>query len=220
MTDAATPTRRFPLFLTVFFAVLLAIVLAAVVIRVWIFPSAFTPVTLNNSEQRELTQKLSILGIQLDDSQPTANGQAKRLEPEAYQESDAKRTVHFSEKELNAIIAKQNSDLASRFAIDLSDNLASAKILIPLDPDFPIMGGETIRINAGVEIAFANQRPTVRLRGVSLWGVPLPNAWLGNLKNKDLIEEYGQSPGFWQSFSQGVAFIQVEDGQLVVKLQE
>ena len=33
---------------------------------------------------------------------------------------------------------------------------------------------------------YANGRPVMVLKGVSVWGVPLPNAWLGNLKNIDL----------------------------------
>jgi hypothetical protein len=89
-----------------------------------------------------------------------------------------------------------------------------------VDPDFPILGGETVRINAGVEIAFNNNRPSVKLRGVSLWGVPLPNAWMGSLKNIDLVEQYGGEEGFWKSFAAGVAFVRIDDNQLVVKLKE
>jgi hypothetical protein len=58
--------------------------------------------------------------------------------------------------------------------------------------------GRTLRVNAGVELCFANGRPLVKLKGVSLMGVPIPNAWLGNLKNVDLINEFGANPGFWQ----------------------
>jgi hypothetical protein len=125
----------------------------------------------------------------------------------------------MSERELNAVIAS-NPDLAKRFALDLSSNLASAKMLIPLDPGLPVMGGKTLRVNAGLELAYANERPIVKLRGVSIMGVPLPNAWLGNLKNVDLVEQFGDEPGFWRAFSDGVALIEIEDGQLHIKLKE
>lgn len=215
---AATPKRRFPLFLTVFLAVFLAIILGGLFVKWVYFPSSFSPVSLSSGEQQQLDKKLSFFGIQLEDGSAVSDPN-KPLQPEAYSETGASREVKFSEKELNSLIAK-NPDLASRFAIDLSDNLASAKLLIPVDPDFPILGGETVRINAGVEIAFNNDRPSVKLRGVSLWGVPLPNAWMGSLKNIDLVEQYGGGEGFWKSFADGVAFVRIDDNQLVVKLKE
>ena len=58
------------------------------------------------------------------------------------------------------------------------------------------------------------------LKGVSVMGVPIPNAWLGGIKNVDLITEFGTDPGFWQAFSEGVEDIRVEDGRIKVKLKE
>ena len=105
-------------------------------------------------------------------------------------------------------------------AIDLADNLASVKMIIPLDPDFPILGGKTLKANAGAELAYANGRPIVILKGISVWGVPIPNAWLGNLKNVDLVKEFGGDEGFWKSFSDGVENIRVIVGELKIKLKE
>jgi hypothetical protein len=51
-------------------------------------------------------------------------------------------------------------------------------------------------------------------------GVPLPSAWMGGLKNIDLISEYGNQDGFWKGFAEGVEDIRVEEGQLKVKLRE
>lgn len=214
---AIVQQRRFPLFLTVFLAVFLAIVLGGLLVKWVYFPSSFSPVSLSSNEQKQLNNKLTFFGIQAEDA--ASRDPSQPLKPEAYTETHANREVRFSEKELNSLIAK-NPDLASRFAIDLSDNLASAKLLIPVAPDFPILGGETIRINAGVEITFTNSRPSIKLRGISLWGVPLPNAWMGSLKNIDLVEEYGGDAGFWKNFAAGVAYIKVADDQLVVKLNE
>ena len=92
--------------------------------------------------------------------------------------------------------------------------------MLPLDPDFPILGGQTLRMNAGLEVAFADGRPRIVLRGVSAWGVPLPNAWLGNLKQVDLVAQYGGQDGFWKAFADGIETIDVRDGQLYVKLRE
>lgn len=91
---------------------------------------------------------------------------------------------------------------------------------VPLEEDFPVMGGKTLRINAGVELAFQIGKPIVKLKGVSLMGVRVPNAWLGNLKNVDLVQELGAAPGFWKAFADGVENISVVEGELKVKLKE
>jgi hypothetical protein len=105
-------------------------------------------------------------------------------------------------------------------AIDLADNLASAKILIPIPQDFPVMAGRILRVNTGLEIRLTGARkPVIALKGVSIMGVPVPNAWLGNLKNVDLIDEFGDR-GFWKAFADGVEDLQVRDGELYIKLRE
>ena len=113
-----------------------------------------------------------------------------------------------------------NTDLAKKLAIDLSDNLASAKLLIDLDPDFPILGGKTLKITAGLELRIDQHHPRAILKGVSVWGVPLPNDWLGNLKNIDLLKEFGDAGGFWQSVERGIEEIEITQGELRVKLKE
>jgi len=104
--------------------------------------------------------------------------------------------------------------------IDFSEDLASARLILPVDPDFPVLGGKTIKASAGVELSFRSGRPLVILRGISIWGVPIPNAWLGNLKNVDLIEKFGHNPGFWKGFSAGIKEIKVTDGHLLIILNE
>ena len=101
----------------------------------------------------------------------------------------------------------------------LRPNLA-AKLLVPLEEDFPVLGGKTLKVRAGVELAYINQRPVVVLKGVSVMGVPIPNAWLGGMKNIDLIEYYGNETGFWKAFADGVDNIRIEDGHVTMVLKE
>ena len=141
------------------------------------------------------------------------------LRPEAYSEEGANREITFSEREINSLVAN-NTDLAEKMAIDFAQDLVSLRLLIPVDPDFPVMGGKTLRVRAGAELAYRDGRPVVILKGISLMGVPLPNAWLGGLKHIDLMQEFGGQPGFWQSFGEGVEAIQVREGELYIKLRE
>ncbi len=217
--------RRFGCLQVTVFIVLAMVVAAAVtfwVVRTYVFPSEFKPVALSDAEARVLDTKLQRL-----DSFEAAGVSAERvppvrsddLRPERYSEAGASREIRFSERELNALLAK-NTDLARKLAVDLSENLISAKLLVPVDPDFPILGGQILKVRAGLELAYAAGRPVVVLKGISVMGVPIPNAWLGGIKNIDLVREFGADEGFWKAFAAGVELIRVEEGGLQIKLKE
>ncbi len=195
------------------------------VVRTYIYAKDFTPVELNHAEQQVLNGKLKQLGYEPSPaSESNAKPQQKEtdeewLKPQRYNEKGARREVFFSERELNAMVAN-NQDLARKLAIDLGDDLVSARLLVPVDQDFPIFGGKTLRVSTGVEMAFRDAKPVVILKGVSIMGVPIPNAWLGGLKNIDLISEFGDDQGFWSGFAKGVEDIRVEEGELKIKLKE
>ena len=187
-------------------------------IKTFVFPSDFEPVQLSQREEQVLDAKLQRLDA-LQFGSVEGEIVDGKLTPEVYSEDPQKRTITFSERELNALLAK-NTDLADKVAVDLADKLVSAKILVPMDADFPILGGRVLRIKTGVVFDYQDSRPVVKLRGVSLMGVPIPNAWLGGLKNVDLVAEFGGDQGFWKSFADGLENIQMEEGQLLLKLKE
>lgn len=217
--NSPEPKRRFSglqVLGIVFLVILVTALITAFILKRYLWPSEFRPVELNQKEEQVLEGKLQRLQT-LDGNVAVVGDEP--LVAEAYNEDDAKREIFFEERELNALIAR-NTNLANRLAVDLSSNLASAKLLVPLADDFPVMGGKTLRVTAGVEMAFENSRPIVILKGISLMGVPVPNAWLGNLKNVDLVREFGGDEGFWKAFSEGVELIEVSDGRLHIKLKE
>ena len=182
-------------------------------VTTWLFPTEFKPVVLNEEQQQILDQKIRLLGGSSRSSENEA------IEPEAYSEVGASREVEFSEREINALLAK-NTELANKLAIDLSDNLVSAKLLVDVDPDFPLLGGKTIKVTGGMELRLVGSKPSAVLKGISVWGVPLPNAWIGNTKNVDLVQEFGEAGGFWQAINDGVEKIEVRDGRLLIQLKE
>lgn len=185
----------------------------------YLFPKQFHPTHLTAKEEQVLENKLRRLNPQAQRKPSSERGTPAQLTPQPYRETEASREISLTERELNGLLAR-NTDLAQKLAIDLSDNLASASLLLPLDPDLPVLGGKTLRVTAGLELRYAGQQPVVILRGISIWGVPIPNAWLGGIKNIDLVEQFGARRGFWQSFSKGVADIRVEEGRLLIRLKE
>ena len=214
-TQPHKPANGWKTAFIVLIAVIVTMIGTALLVYNQIFPGQFTPVELSQKEQQQLAHKIE----RLEGMAGQVDRSGKQLEPEKYSEAGASRQVSFSEKELNSLIAS-NTDLATRLAIDLSDDLASARLLVPVDPDAPFLGGKTIKVTAGVELAYANSKPIVILKGVSLWGVPVPNAWLGNVKNVDLVQEFGSDEGFWKAFADGVELIEVREGELSVILKE
>lgn len=199
----------------------IAIVVTAIAIKMFLFPQPFKPVTLSQDEEIVLAAKLEAFEtIESAPQQPTSEIDSDgNLNPEQYSEETDSREINFTERELNAMVAK-NTDLADKVAIDLAQDMVSVKLLIPMDPDFPIFGGKTLKVKAGAELAYREGRPVVKLKGVSLMGVPVPNAWLGGVKNIDLMNEFGNDGGFWKSFADGVESIDVVEGSLKIELKE
>ena len=201
------------------FLIVLAVAVVTCALTVWfmnayLFPKRLKPVELSQKEEKTLKEKWDLL-----DPFSDASADEKKAIARKYSEDGSNRTITFTQREVNGMLAK-NTDMADRLAIHLSDDLASARLLVPLDQDFPILGGKTLKASAGLVLGFSNGKPRVALKGVSLWGVPIPNAWLGGLKNVDLVGEFGGSDGFWKSFSDGVEDISLEDGQLSITLKE
>lgn len=189
-------------------------------------PRPFTPVTLSSAEKEVLSTKLDRLeesgfkkkGGGSSPHEPTEDTAQGPLVPEAYSEKYADRTIRFSEREVNSLLS-HNTNLAQRVAIDLAPDLLSIKLLVPVDQDFPVLGGKIIRLKAGAELRY-DERPVIIFRGLSIMGVPMPKAWLGGLKNVDLISEFGSEQGFWKAFSDGVESLKVVEGSLELTLRE
>jgi hypothetical protein len=204
----------------VVFASVISTLVVLWVVYAYLFPGSFTPVTLSASEQQVLESKLERLyTMRREPSLHKGRDQNEGRQPERYSETGANREIIITERELNALLAK-NTDLATNLTIDLSQDLASAKLLIPLDEEFPLLGGKTMKVTAGLKLAYKNNKPVVALKGISLWGVPVPNAWLGNMKNVDLVQEFGDQNGFWSAFADGVDEVEISEGQLRVRLKE
>lgn len=214
---------RVHIILFVLLAVVITVAFSYWILDSYLFPSQFTPVTLNKKQQRVLDDKLErleSLGLRAKQGAPQdVNDSSTQLEPEAYSEEGASREISLTENEVNALLAK-NTNLANKLAIDLSEDLISAKLLVQVDEDFPVLGGKTIKVRGGVVLAYRQERPVVMLKGVSVMGVPIPNAWLGGLKNIDLVREFGNEEGFWKSFSDGVETVHVADGALKIQLKK
>lgn len=212
-------------------AVIITAGVSILVFKTYFFPSEFKPVNLNSQEEKVLAEKFeSLISIRAGvfsqrkdalhkSSKSGRFDSTSTIEPVPYSEEGIKREIGFTERELNGLLAK-NTDLAKKLAIDLSEDLISAKLILPVDEDFPIIGGKILRLRSGMVFTYTKGKPVVILKGITIMGVPIPNAWLGGIKNINLIEKFGTDEGFWKTFSDGVEDIRVEEGLLKIKLKE
>jgi hypothetical protein len=227
-TDKSLPEKKSRFGCLQILGIAFIIVIAAGLITAgWVkynlYASQFTPTKLSTKEKKILDSKLNVLkessGSGGSAYLPPEKVRALPLEPEAYSETGAKREISLSEKELNALIAN-NPEVASKVAIDLSENLVSLKLVVPVDDDIIVFGGKTLRLNMGIILSYENDALVVALKGISMGGIPIPNAWLAYTKNKNLVEEFGGQGGFWDLFSEGVKDLKVRDGHLLISLKE
>ncbi len=182
--------------------------LTLLVARVWLFTPEVTHVVLEPRETEVLNRKLQVLEKASEDD----------LSAGRYREHPEDRVIHLTEREINAIISR-SPDLAGKVAIHLSENIISASILATFPEDFPVVSGRTARVETGLRIGHTGSRPSLIIEGVSFMGVPLPSAWLGGLKGRDLFSPESQDGSIGQLFK-GVKDLRVEDGRIRIELAE
>ena len=207
--------------------VIMLVLIAAGGFWVWqnFYARPFTPVELTNPEKKKLKFKLFALeqsakksGNQQKNTGETIVYGEGKLKPEQYSEKNASREIFLTERELNSFI--KDPGVAKNVAVDLSDDQLSVKVLLPLDDEFPILGGKTIKLHMGTTLAYSNNNLLVVMNGISVGGVPVPSAWWGGIKNKNLVEYFGGNNGFWDTLSAGISDFRITDGKLYVKLKE
>ena len=194
-------TKRIKVSWLIWLLVLVVLVAGLWLAWQWLFPRPPQPVVLSPQEAQQLEHKVAA------------------LRPQRYHEEPAMRELRFTEREINALLTADPT-WSGRVAVHLDQDLASATILFPIHKDFPLLGGTTLRIDTGFELRYADSRPVVILHGVSLWGIPIPNRWLGDLKHIDLVTLYGREAGVWQALADGVEAIEIGRGELLIRLEE
>lgn len=170
-----------------------------------VYASPMSPVSLTATEEAQLQQKISVL----------ENAPAEPAVPP----EEAKRTLVLTQKEVNAYLAKQG--LGESVKVDLKKDALAVNTLIPVPPDAPLLGGTTLRIRVALAAAMdENHKLALQVQDISLGGVPLPNAWLGDIKGVNLVTSEIHSNPTLKRFFDGIKEMDLEDGSLRVVLNE
>ncbi|WP_019570803.1 hypothetical protein [Thioalkalivibrio sp. ALE11] len=182
-------------------------------------------VELDVVEQEALDEKLQALERTREPARPRPDadrGEAivdlddpdtEPLVPELYEEEPAARRIAFSERELNALIAR-DPDLANRVSVRLTPGQVSTRVRVDVPADVPLLGGRTLNVNSGVHFETTEDEGVrARLVGVSVAGIPLPDAWLGGLKDEDLL---ALEP--FRGLGAGIESVEVDEGAMTLQL--
>ncbi|BCX47257.1 arginine N-succinyl transferase [Haloferula helveola] len=156
------------------------------------------PVVLSEEEKVEVVQKVE--AIQTPD-------------PE-YQKGASE--IVLTERELNGLL-NERTTLGDKVRFELVTDAIHARVETDLDPDLPVVGGKRLKAKARFLVTQDEAGPHFVIDDVTVWGISLPNDWLGGLKGRDLIAETvgGQGGGL-----PGVKSMKVESGRIRIELKE
>ncbi|MFM7180295.1 MAG: hypothetical protein ACKO2G_02345 [Verrucomicrobiales bacterium] len=200
----------------------------AVAATLWWLKRPIEPVTLDAKEQAVLDEKVRVF----EQSRGQGNAAAAPADaagPGQPNEGNApapdpaylpgSKTLRLTERELNALL-NQNTEFGDTVRLELAKDAVHAYLAVPIPPDFPIGGGTTFRARGRFQIKVVEgEVPSAILEDVTVLGLSLPQAWLGDLKGRNLFEEEARKAGKG-AFLQGIKSLKVEPGNLVLEVNE
>lgn len=235
-------TSRVTIVLCVMAGVVLTLLIGIGVYYWYFFHGRISPTELSQKEQVVLSEKLEAVTGQPVEIHPDGYEAAGRPsvittggsgaaavaapveieEPEVDVFVDDNRTLILTEREINGFL-HHNTPYAEKVKIDLGSDTVTAKIIVDFPEDTPMVGGRRLRVHTTLALYLdADGEFAIELRDVTAGGISIPNAWLGDLKNKNLTEFGDNSEGsaILEKISAGIADFEVEPDQIRIRLNE
>lgn len=126
------------------------------------------------------------------------------------------KEIILTERELNGLI-NENTAFGDKLKLELVKDAVHARINADIPEDFPVMAGKKLKGKARFIVKDQAGAPALILEDLTIWGISLPNAWLGELKGQNLLGNLISPDG--PSLA-GVEDISVSNRTLVIKLAE
>ena len=162
----------------------------------WWFNRPIEPVILTPQEKVTVEEKIEVL------QEPTY--------------TPGVREIVLTERELNGLLNQQTT-MGDSVRLELGTDAIHARVETDLAEDFPILGGKRLKAKARLLIKDDVEGVHLVVEDVTVWGVSMPNEWLGGIKGKDLFAEiFGGKSGRLA----GVESMKVMPGELKVVLKE
>lgn len=139
---------------------------------------------------------------------------------------EQRRHLIITERELNGIL-HTNTDLAERVRIELREDTIRAGALIPFSEDALLFAGKTLRCKLTIRAYLdENKRLAVFITDVTVGGIPVPSAWIGDIKNQNLVgalDPAGPGPrphNGMNRFADGIRDFKISDQRIEIWLNE
>lgn len=196
------------------------ILLVAIGMLVWWYNRPIRPVVLTQPELKTVEAKVAALqSVQTDQSDQAAPEDAALSPtvetPAEYQPGG--REIIITERELNGLL-NAHTQFGDQIALQFVPGAVLARVEIPLDQGVPVIGGRKLRARAKFSVDTTSGFYALALDDLTVWGISVPNDWLGGIKGRNLLAEAlgtKDAPGI-----PGVESLALERGRLVLRLKE
>src|ERR1039458_9956348 len=171
---------------------LLLVVVGSVVITIWWIQRPIKPVVLSAREKAAVEEKLQHIGGG-NAPAPTPNRRSGAPPPATAPGTEAKegqerrytpgsKVLKLTEREINGLL-NANTDLGKSVRLEFATDAVNAYLVVPIPQDFPVGGGKIFRARGRFRVSLGNDAtPNAILEDITVFGLSLPKAWLGGLK--------------------------------------
>ncbi|MGJ8697598.1 MAG: hypothetical protein ACSHYF_14870 [Verrucomicrobiaceae bacterium] len=140
----------------------------------------------------------------------------KRIEEAQYEPGI--KSIVLTEREVNGLL-NQHTTLGDDLKIELAKGALHARVKTVLSEDVPVLGGKTLNLRARFLIDTNELNPSFMLDDLTVYGISVPNAWLGDIKHQNLLGSLNTG-GSDTPFARGIENISIEKGLIEIKLAE
>ena len=134
----------------------------------------------------------------------------EQVEIEERMYEEGKKSFVLTEREINGLI-HANSNFGEDVKVELASGAIHLRVKTKLDPDVPILGGKTVKARARL---IASVEEGLVIDDVTVYGISLPNAWIGDLKGVSLFS------ALEDQLPRGIKSIEVTPGEMRVELED
>lgn len=210
-----------------------ALVAASVFATLWWLNQPIDPVILSPRERTVAEAKLAEVELAGEKSTPKDSSHNATVPPVRFPqiENDAppseadrpyvagSRMMKLTEREVNGLL-NAHTDLGQTLRVEFGRDAINAYLALRIPEDFPIAAGQMLRARGRVRVAIGEgTEPQVVLEDVTVYGLSLPKAWLGNLKGENLLEQHNLASDR-RMILHGVKSLKIEPGQLLLEVTE
>ena len=136
----------------------------------------------------------------------------------AVQQGKATEPLTLTERDLNALLAKQPEakELADKVYVSLDGDQVKGRVSIPLPHLGWLASGRYLNGDATFNVSLENGVLIVTARAVQVKGLPLPDSVMSQLRVQNLAKDFYKDPKSAEAISK-LESLQVRDGLVTIK---